>query len=263
MIEQMLIFISLGIFSGLLAGLFGIGGGTLIVPVLIACFFGMGFEESIIVHLALGTSMACIFFTGIASANAHRKQNAIDFKIMKPVVIGIILGSFLGAVFALQVAGPILKIIIGLFTLFVAIQIGFEIELHKKRIANKKSTSYIAGSIIGFLSSILGIGGGIFSVSYFKSSGLNLTTCIGTSAACGVPIAIFASLGYVLMGINNSILPSMSLGYVYLPAVLGVSISSVVTAGYGARIAHFISEKLLKNLLISLMLIISIYMIVL
>lgn len=262
MIEEMIIFISLGLFSGLIAGLFGIGGGTLIVPVLVACFFSMGFEESIIVHLALGTSMACIFFTGLASANAHKKKNAIDFGVMKPVVIGIIFGSFLGAIFAIQIAGSILKIIIGLFALFVAIQIGFQLELRRRR-SDNKSTSYIAGSSIGFLSSILGIGGGIFSVSYFKSSGLSLTTSIGTSAACGVPIAIFASLGYIFIGFNNSVLPPMSIGYIYLPAVIGVSITSIFTAVYGAKLAHFISEKLLRNLLISLMLTISIYMIAL
>lgn len=262
MIEEMIIFISLGVFSGLIAGLFGIGGGTLIVPVLVACFFSMGFEESIIVHLALGTSMACIFFTGLASANAHKKKNAIDFGVMKPVVIGIIFGSFLGAIFAIQIAGSILKIIIGLFALFVAIQIGFQLELRRRR-SDNKSTSYIAGSSIGFLSSILGIGGGIFSVSYFKSSGLSLTTSIGTSAACGVPIAIFASLGYIFIGFNNSVLPPMSIGYIYLPAVIGVSMTSIFTAVYGAKLAHFISEKLLRNLLISLMLTISIYMIAL
>ena len=262
MIEEMIIFISLGLFSGLIAGLFGIGGGTLIVPVLVACFFSMGFEESIIVHLALGTSMACIFFTGLASAYAHKKKNAIDFGVMKPVVIGIIFGSFLGAIFAIQIAGSILKIIIGLFALFVAIQIGFQLEFQRRR-SDNKSTSYVAGSSIGFLSSILGIGGGIFSVSYFKSSGLSLTTSIGTSAACGVPIAIFASLGYIFVGFNNSVLPPMSIGYIYLPAVIGVSITSIFTAVYGAKLAHFISEKLLRNLLISLMLTISIYMIAL
>ena len=262
MIEEMIIFISLGVFSGLIAGLFGIGGGTLIVPVLVACFFSMGFEESIIVHLALGTSMACIFFTGLASTNAHKKKNAIDFGVMKPVVIGIIFGSFLGAIFAIQIAGSILKIIIGLFALFVAIQIGFQLELRRRR-SDNKSTSYVAGSSIGFLSSILGIGGGIFSVSYFKSSGLSLTTSIGTSAACGVPIAIFASLGYIFVGFNNSVLPPMSIGYIYLPAVIGVSMTSIFTAVYGAKLAHFISEKLLRNLLISLMLTISIYMIAL
>ena len=175
MIEEVLIFISLGIFSGLIAGMFGIGGGTLIVPVLVTCFIGLGFEEEIIVHMAIGTSMASIFFTGIASANAHMAKNAIDFQVMRPVVIGIIFGSFLGAVFAIQIAGSLLKIIIGLFALFVAIQMIFDIELSKNRKINNGGKSYVAGSFIGFLSSVLGIGGGIFSVPYFKSLGLSIT----------------------------------------------------------------------------------------
>ena len=261
MIEEVLIFILLGIFSGLIAGMFGIGGGTLIVPVLVTCFIGLGFEEAIIVHMAIGTSMASIFFTGLASANAHMKKNAIDFQVMRAVVVGIIFGSFLGAVFAIQIAGSLLKIIIGLFALFVAIQMIFNIELSKN--TNNGNKSYVAGSFIGFLSSVLGIGGGIFSVPYFKSLGMSLTSSIGTSAACGIPIAIFASFGYVLMGLNNSLLPNMSLGYIYLPAVLGISFTSIFTASYGARIAHFISENTLKKLLISLMLLIAIYMMVL
>ena len=263
MIEEVLIFISLGIFSGLIAGMFGIGGGTLIVPVLVTCFISLGFEEEIIVHMAIGTSMASIFFTGMASANAHMAKNAIDFQVMRPVVIGIIFGSFLGAVFAIQIAGSLLKIIIGLFALFVAIQMIFDIELSKNKKINNGGKSYVAGSFIGFLSSVLGIGGGIFSVPYFKSLGLSLTSSIGTSAACGIPIAIFASFGYILMGFNNPILPDMSFGYIYLPAVLGISLTSIFTASYGAKIAHFVSENILKKLLISLMLLIAIYMIVL
>ena len=111
----------------------------------------LGFEEEIIVHMAIGTSMASIFFTGIASANAHMAKNAIDFQVMRPVVIGIIFGSFLGAVFAIQIAGSLLKIIIGLFALFVAIQMIFDIELSKNKKINNEGKSYFAGSFIGFL----------------------------------------------------------------------------------------------------------------
>ena len=160
--------------------------------------------------MAIGTSMASIFFTGMASANAHMKKNAIDFQVMRPVVIGIIFGSFLGAVFAIQIAGSLLKIIIGLFALFVAIQMIFNIELSKNKNQNGNK-SYVAGSFIGFLSSVLGIGGGIFSVPYFKSSGMSLTSSIGTSAACGIPIAIFASFGICLNGSQQFIITQYEL----------------------------------------------------
>ena len=262
MIEELLIFSFLGIFAGLIAGMFGIGGGIIIVPVLVTSFMSLGFEEEIIVHLAIGSSMASIFFTGIASANAHRKKNAINYNMMKPVAFGIIFGALLGAFFALQLEGDILKIIIGSFVILVAIQIGFDFEFKSRNDKPQNIQSYIAGSGIGFLSSILGIGGGIFSVPYFKSSGLSLTSSVGTSAACGIPIAFFGALGYFFMGMNNVLMPSLSYGYIYLPAVFGISITSVFAAQYGARLAHFVSTVTLKRLMLSLMITIAIYMIV-
>ena len=130
MIEEFILFASLGIFAGLAAGMFGIGGGIITVPVLVACFIGYGFDSGIIIHLAIGTSLACIFFTGLSSANAHRKKEAIDFLLFKKVGLGIILGAFLGAIFAIQLNGNILKTIIGIFILFVAIQISFDVTLY-------------------------------------------------------------------------------------------------------------------------------------
>ena len=240
MIEGLIIFSFVGMFVGLVAGMFGIGGGTLIVPVLIASFLSYGFEETVIIHLAIGSSMASIFFTGIASAYAHKKKNSIDFDILKPVTFGIIFGAFLGALFALQLSGDLLKKIISFFALFAAIRIGLSIEFKSD---NKKPTnllSYVAGSGIGFLSSILGIGGGMFSVPYFKGSGLSMKISVGTAAAGGIPIALFASFGYFFMGLNNSSLAYLSIGYIYIPAVLGISMTSVFAAKYGAYLAHYL-----------------------
>ena len=129
MIEEFILFAVLGVFSGLIAGMFGVGGGVIIVPVLVASFMGYGFDESIIIHLAIGTSLACIFFTGLSSANAHRKKQAIDFTLFKQVALGITLGALLGAMFAVQLDGNLLKIIIGVFALIMAIQIGFNFTL--------------------------------------------------------------------------------------------------------------------------------------
>ena len=262
MIEELIIFSFLGVFVGLVAGMFGIGGGTLIVPVLVASFLNHGFKEDITVHLAIGSSMASIFFTGIASANAHRKKRAINFDILKPVTYGIIFGAFLGAIFALQLEGYVLKLIIAFFALAAALRIGFSIEFQSPNKRPGDLISYSAGSGIGFLSSLLGIGGGMFSVPYFRSSGLSMTTSVGTAAACGIPIALFASLGYFFMGMSNPSLPNLSLGYIYLPAVFGISITSVFAARYGAQIAHYVSENTLKRLMVSLLLTISIYMVV-
>ena len=261
MIEEFILFAVLGVFSGLIAGMFGVGGGVIIVPVLVASFMGYGFDESIIIHLAIGTSLACIFFTGLSSANAHRKKQAIDFTLFKQVALGITLGALLGAMFAVQLDGNLLKIIIGVFALIMAVQIGFNFTLSLKN--NLSKGPYFVGTGIGFLSSVLGIGGGIFSVPYFKSSGLSMTSSVGTSAACGIPIAFFGALGYFILGISNESLPSYTLGYIYLPALFGITITSIIAAQYGAAIAHYVSEYILKILMVSLMLLISIYMIAL
>ena len=143
MIEEFILFAVLGVFSGLIAGMFGVGGGVIIVPVLVASFMGYGFDESIIIHLAIGTSLACIFFTGLSSANAHRKKHAIDFTLFKQVALGITLGALLGAMFAVQLDGNLLKIIIGVFALIMAVQIGFNFTLSLKNNLSSILTSAV------------------------------------------------------------------------------------------------------------------------
>lgn len=249
MFEEIIIFCILGILAGLLAGMFGIGGGLIIVPVLIWTFVKLGFDDSVIVHLAIGSTISCIIFTGLSSAIAHWKKKSINFSLYKPVAFGIILGSFYGALFAVQIDGILLKLIIAIFILIVGIHTLFNIRIFSKEIKINNIVSVFAGSFIGFLSSILGIGGGTFSVPYFRASGLSLTSAIGTSAACGVPIAIFGTIGYIVAGINEDILPNMSYGYIYLPALFGVSITSVFAAKYGAELAHYLSQSTLRKLM--------------
>ena len=262
MFDEVLIFGALGILAGLLAGMFGIGGGLIIVPVLIGTFINLGFDNEIIVQLSVGTAISCIIFTGLSSANAHRKKKSIEFQQFKPVATGIIFGAFAGAFFAVQIKGLILKLSIATFLLLVGLQILFDIKITSKKISPTMTHSVFTGSIIGFLSSILGIGGGTFSVPYFRSIGLSLTSAIGTSAACGVPIAIFGTLGYIIAGANVDILPNMSFGYIYLPALIGVSVTSIFFARHGANLAHYLSQIVLRRLMASWFLIVSIYMFV-
>ena len=120
MFDEILIFGALGVLAGLLAGMFGIGGGLIMVPVLIGTFINLGFDDQIIIQLAIGTAISCIIFTGISSANAHRKKDSIDFNQFKPVAIGIIFGAFTGALFAVQVDGVLLKLAIAIFVLIVS-----------------------------------------------------------------------------------------------------------------------------------------------
>ena len=261
MIEALLLFAALGVCAGLIAGMFGVGGGIITVPFLVACFMQYGFEEAIMIHMAVGTSLCCIVFTGISSAYAHKQKNAINYNFFRPIALGIVIGAFLGALFAVQLNGNFLKTIIGIFALFIAIQMGINMEIKLKKRTKKSIEPYFVGTGIGFMSSILGIGGGIFSVPYLKASGLPITSSIGTSAACGIPIAIFGALGYIISGLNNPLLPTLTLGYIYLPALLGISLTSIIAAKYGADIAHHVSEDILKKMMAGMMLLISIYMV--
>ena len=186
-------------------------------------------------------------------------KGSVNINHFKPVAAGIIFGAFAGALFAVQIDGLILKLTIASFILIVGLDILLDKNIIQK-IFQFKPKSIFVGSGIGFLSSILGIGGGTFSVPYFKGSGLSLTSSIGTSAACGVPIAIFGTLGYIVAGLNVDLLPNMSLGYIYMPALIGVSITSIFSAKYGADLAHYLSKDTLRRLMASWFFIISIYM---
>ncbi len=260
MFEEILAFSAVGIVAGLLAGMFGIGGGLIIVPVLIGIFINLGFNSEIIIHLATGSSVACIIFTSLSSSNAHKRKESIDFFQLKFVSMGIVFGAFFGAIFAGQIDGIILKITIATFLAFIGVQSLFNIRFMKTDISVSMPKSVFAGTSIGFLSSILGIGGGTFSVPYFRATGLNLTTAIGTSAACGIPIAIFGTLGYIITGIDVELLPNLSIGYIYLPALIGISMTSIFSAKYGAEIAHYLSQDTLRKLLAIWFIGISIYM---
>ncbi|MAJ79799.1 MAG: hypothetical protein CMK30_00475 [Porticoccaceae bacterium] len=260
MFDEILAFSAVGILAGLLAGMFGIGGGLIIVPVLIGIFVNLGFNNEVIIHLATGSSISCIIFTSLSSSNAHKRKKSIDFSQLKVISVGIVFGSFCGAIVAGQIAGIALKMTIATFLAFVGFQTLFDIRFTKTDITSSRPKSVLAGTSIGFLSSILGIGGGTFSVPYFRATGLNLKTAIGTSAACGIPIAIFGTLGYVIAGMNVKVLPNLSLGYVYLPALIGISVTSIFTAKFGAEIAHYLPQDILRKLLAMWFIGLSIYM---
>ena len=260
MIEEFFTYGVLGIFAGLIAGMFGIGGGLIIVPILIASFIGSNFDGEIIVHLAIGTSMATIVFTGLASAYTHYKNKAVVNSYFKFISYGIVFGALTGALFTVQIPGEYVKKFIGILITLIAIQIFFDLKFRLTNNGPSQRLLVLSGSGIGFLSSILGIGGGLFTVPYLKNIGLSLKKSIGTSSACGIPIAIFGSLGYVILGLNEAKLPMLSFGYTYLPAVVGISITSVFSARIGGNLAHFFSTNTLRNLMCILLICIAFYM---
>ena len=248
---EILIYISLGAVTGLLAGMFGIGGGSILVPSLIFIFYGMGFDSSVIVLLAIGTSLASIFFSAVSSSLSHHSKGSVQWSLVTPLSVGMVLGALIGAGYAASLSSGSLKLIITIFLMVVGLEMmtGYSQALAKKGKGFIKLSKFLTpfhGSWIGFLSSIIGIGGGSFTTPLMVAGGYNIRKGIGTAAACGVPIAAAGAIGYIYYGQADTNLPTGTLGYIFWPAVLCISLASVFTAKIGASISHSIPEKTLK-----------------
>ena len=259
MLVELLAYLLVGSFAGILAGMFGVGGGIIIVPVLVFVFSFLGFEDLYLVHIAIGTSLATIFFTGISSTRSHYLKGSIDAKAFFPIAMGISFGAILGAFIASSLDGDMLRKIIGIFAFLIAIQMMFNQNRNVKKSTNQ-IVSMLTGVGIGSASSVLGIGGGSFTVPFFKYNGIDMKTSIGTAAACGIPIAFFGSLSFITIGLNEEGLPPLALGFIYMPAMFLISLASVFTASIGDGMAHAISDKILTILFSTLMILISTYM---
>ena len=250
---DLLLFLLLGSFTGLLAGMFGIGGGSILVPALIFMFYRMGFDSSIVVYLAIGTSLASIFFSALSSAYSHHLKQSVEWRLVMPLSAGMVLGALLGAKYATSLSGDNLKVIITLFLL----GIGSDMVLNyskllmdptKKIVIVSRLTAPLHGTWIGGLSAIIGIGGGSFTTPLLIAGGYNIRKGIGTAAACGAPIAIAGAVGYMYFGKDHLGLPHMTSGFIFWPAVLGIACASIITAKIGASISHSIPERTLKIL---------------
>ncbi|MCE2570503.1 sulfite exporter TauE/SafE family protein [Motilimonas eburnea] len=245
---DILIYPLLGAVAGTIAGLFGLGGGIIIVPVLIFAFGILGMPTSILVHMAVGTSLATIIITSTSSVLAHHKLKAIHWTAVKHMSLGIIFGTLLGAVAADYVSGEQFKKLIGLFSLLVALQMALNLKPKAARSLPNQSGQTLVGTIIGSVSALFGIGGGSLSVPYFSYCSVPIANAIATSSALGLPIAIFGTLGHIYAGWDAANLPEYSLGYVYLPAWFGIILTSAIFAKLGAKLAHQFPPLLMKRL---------------
>ena len=213
----------------------------------------MGFEGSIIVLMAIGTSLASIFFSAISSASSHHKKRSVKWLLVTPLSTGMIIGALVGAGFATTLSSEILKWVITVFLIVIGMEmiIGFTQTLADKKKGILSLSKFIApvhGSWIGFLASIVGVCGGSFTTPLMIAGGYNIRKGIGTAAACGVPIAASGAIGYMYYGQTaDASLPIGAVGYVFWPAVISISLASIFTAKLGANISHSISEKALKT----------------
>lgn len=253
----LLMYILVGAIAGILAGLLGIGGGQVIVPLLVFCFARQGIPDAMLMHLALGTSLASIMFTAVASFRAHHKRGAVHWIVVRRLVIGIFTGTFIGSWVAAQLSTGFLKGFFVVFLYYVAVQILIDKKPKPSRQLPGRPAMFGVGNGIGVVSSLVGIGGGVLSVPFMIACNMSIHHAIGTSAAIGFPIAIAGTIGYIVNGFGVSGLPPYSCGYVYLPALLGIVVASVLTAPLGVRLAHSLPVDRLKRVFAILLLVVG------
>ena len=237
----------LGTVTGILAGLFGIGGGLVIVPVLVMLFTAYGFPAEIVMIMAVASSLATIILTAVSSVIAHHRLGSVVWAKVFSMTPAIMLGTAAGAVLAKQISADALRLILVVFLLYVGIQMALQIKPKAGDVKQSKLLDACAGVVIGVVSAIVGIGGGTLTVPYVVHGQLLMRQAVAIASACGLPIAIVGTISYGLLGWHDARLPAWSLGYVYLPAFFGVSLSSIFTAPIGAKLAHRLPAATLKR----------------
>jgi uncharacterized protein len=251
----------LGIATGFLAGLLGIGGGMLMVPFITFILGSRGVAPGLAVKMAIATSMATIIFTSMASVRAHHLRGAVRWDIVRRLAPGIVVGSMVGSlgVFAL-LKGSWLALFFGLFVGFSATQMFLDRKPQPTRQMPGTSGQLAAGGFIGFLSGLVGAGGGFISVPFMAWCNVAMHNAVATSAALGFPIAIANVAGYVVSGQGVQELPAGSFGYIWVHGLMVIAVGSVLTAPLGARAAHALPVRELKRVFASILYLLAAYM---
>ena len=246
--ETFAIYLAAGACAGFSAGLFGIGGGLIIVPALLFVFALQGMPSNLAVHLAVGSSLATIVFNALSSMRAHWRLGNILWPVFRPLAAGLVVGALAGAQIAGALPGDLLTGVFAVFVLATAVQIALGGTPKAHRGVPGRTGLALAGGIVGALSSLVGIGGGSLTVPYLIWRGVEMRRAVGTSAACGLPIALSGTIGFAVAGGSRAAsLPAWSTGYIYWPAVGGMALASVVFAPLGARLASRLPQARLRT----------------
>jgi uncharacterized membrane protein YfcA len=261
-VESGLILPSLGLGAavGFAAGLLGIGGGLLVVPVLTFLFSVEGIPKDLVIHMAIATSLATILFTSISSVVAHHRRGAVLWRIVKALTPGILIGSWIGPGIGKQLSSSVLAMFFAAFAATAAARM----LLHRKPPASRAlpgaAGMLAAGGTIGIFAGLVGVGGGFVSVPFMTWCNVKIHEAVATSAALGFPIALAGTVSNVYYGMNTPGLPPGSFGFVHVPALLVVSVASVLTAPLGARTAHRLRAESLRRVFAITLLLLAGYM---
>lgn len=250
----------LGAVVGFFAGLLGVGGGGIMVPLLTTLFVAQGFPFDQVVHMALGTSMAGIVLTSMSSLRAHHQHGAVRWDIVMGITPGILLGTFCGTFIASRIDTLPLAIFFVAFMGYVSLQMLINVKPKPSREVPGLVGLSAAGAGIGGVSALVAIGGGSLSVPFMTWCNVKMQHAIGTSSAIGLPIAVAGTVGYMINGWGAPGMPPYTLGYIYLPALVLVSAVSMAMAPVGARLAHTLPVPVLKKIFAGVLISLSLKM---
>lgn len=252
--------VALGGCTGFLAGLLGIGGGMIIVPLLTFIFSRLGFPTDHLVHIAVATATGTILFTSISSAREHHRHGAVRWRTVAGMAPGIVAGSLLGPQVVGVMSTSALAAFFALFVTLSATQMLLDRKPKPSREMPKTAGLFGVGGGIGLISSMVGAGGGFISVPFQVWCNVPLRNAVATSAALGLPIAAAGTVGFIVAGLRESGLPQYSLGFIYLPALFSIVVGSVLSAPVGARAAHRWPVKTLKRIFACVLYLLAGYM---
>ncbi len=259
-IEWMGLYVLLGAFVGFMAGLLGVGGGGILVPLLTTIFIYQGIPVDNVVHLALGTSLAIMIISSSSSIRAHAMRGTVVWKAFWGMAPGIMIGAFLTTRLAAHVNSFYIAIFFALFMALVAAQMFLNWQPKASTTPLRFLQLFLTGGGIGSISALAAVGGGFLAVTYLSYKNLTMKQAVGTSAAIGFPIAIAGTIGYMVNGWSKTLDDAYTFGFIYVPAFLAISVASAFTAPYGARYAHSLPDAHLKKIFAGVCLILSVKM---
>lgn len=251
-----------GAFAGFVAGLLGVGGGLIIVPVLFFVFASQGYEQQYLMQMALTTSLATIVLTSISSTLAHHRRHAVLWPLVLLLSPGIVLGAALGGVFASSINSDSLRLFFAIFEFTVAANMILKKQPAQRNKKLGRTAAVSGGMTIGFISTLVGIGGGTMTVPFLHWFNISMRNAVASSAACGFPIALIGTLSFIFTSYDKTFSNDHSLGYLQYDAFLFVAASSFLVAPLGAKVAHSISEKTLRLSFALLLFVLGIIMLI-
>ncbi|MEO1889842.1 MAG: sulfite exporter TauE/SafE family protein [Cycloclasticus sp.] len=262
LLEIFLYCAAFGVISGIISGLLGIGGGIIIVPFIAWLLTNHGMPAETIMQTAIATSLATIIITSISAVLAQHRRGAVKWPIVKTLTPGIAIGAWFGADLAHFLSSDLLALIFGSFLLLNGLRMAINLKAAPHRQLPGNTSLGIAGAVMGALSTLIGIGGGTLTVPYMTWHNVPIKNAIALGSACGLPIALFGALSFMVIGAQATNLPAYNIGYINIPAFLGISCTSLFAAALGVHLAHKMPTATLKKVFSVILIVVGINMLV-